>query len=172
MTNWAFTHEYCSNKSAMTRKSHKRNATTVVGLSSGFLKLSGQAGTGLLCPTSFRESPHAESQGWSQFKGILLQKSPAGFQCCLCTTIPGNMIKLVLKKGTLTQVGKKNITQASGSACADTSQALEKAISCSDYCSDCCRWMGLWLLFGISAPSFCSSSSCAFSVTLWSKTQT
>lgn len=65
--------------------------------------------------------PGAKSQGRSQFKGSLLQKSPAGFQRCLCTTISGNMIKLVLKKEMLTQVGKKNITQASGSACADIS---------------------------------------------------
>jgi len=47
-------------------------------------------------------------------------------------TVPENVIKLVLKE-TLTQAGKNNIAQALGSAGANTSQALKKAKSCSDY---------------------------------------
>lgn len=81
-----------------------------------------------------------------QFKGSLLQKSPTGFQRCLCMTVSGNRIKLVLE--TLTQVGKKNITEVSGSACADTSQALQKAKFCTALITGSDRW----------ACGFCSAS--------------
>lgn len=79
------------------------------------------------------------------------------------------MTKSVWKEEMLTQLGKESLTQASGPACADTSQALEEAKSCTDHSS---RWMRLEFSLCISAPSFFFLPPAGHSVALWSKTQT